>query len=64
MNIYIYLLLGLIILLILIRTKENFTVSYDELSGGFICNKAMDTTAYNNSLCNSLILRLWCYFKH
>ena len=54
MNTYVYLFLGLIILLILIRPKENFTVSYDELSGGFICNKAMDSTAYNNSLCKKL----------
>ena len=56
MNIYIYLLLALLILLILTKTKEkeNFSISYNDLSKGFLCNKGMDETAFNNYLCKNL----------
>ena len=50
MNTYVYLVLGIIIFLILIRLKEkeSFTTSYNNLLSDYICNKAMDDTAFNN----------------
>ena len=54
MNIYIYLLLALLILLILTKTKENFSITYNDLSKGFLCNKGMDETVFNNYLCKNL----------
>ena len=54
MNIYICIFIGLIIVLILVNTKENFVVTpISELSKGFICDENMDKTIYG-SLCKEI----------